>query len=118
MTVPNKTVNEIDEVNLLGMNYFRSMKYIIDSQNACIYIWKEQSIEIPRINHIPRKSDLEDARAPVGNERIETVAKDKESLGQPAKPDSNVPLKNMNDLATFADKWLEIDNDANNAQEN
>jgi predicted aspartyl protease len=33
-------VNEIDEINLLGMNYFRGMKYIVDSQNACIYIWE------------------------------------------------------------------------------
>jgi len=110
-------VNQRDELNLLGMNYFHGMRYVIDSQNACIYIWEEQSIEIPRINHIPRKSDLEDVIIPVGDERIETVNKDKESPGKTVKPNSNVSSRDMNDLATFADKWLDIDHDANDAQE-
>jgi predicted aspartyl protease len=35
-------VNQTDEINLLGMNYFEGVKYIVDSQNACIYIWEEQ----------------------------------------------------------------------------
>jgi predicted aspartyl protease len=109
-------VNEIDEVNLLGMNYFRGMKYIVDSQNACIYIWEEQSIETPRINHIPRKSDLEDLRIAVGGERTETEPQDKESPGETVKPGSTVSSPDMNDLATFADKWLGIDRDANDAQ--
>lgn len=34
-------VNQRDELNLLGMNYFEGMKYIVDFSNSCIYVWKE-----------------------------------------------------------------------------
>jgi predicted aspartyl protease len=110
-------VNEIDEVNLLGMNYFRGMKYIIDSQNDCIYIWKEQSIEIPRINHIPHKSDVKDVRIPLRDEYIEVGVEDKKSSEKPIKLDGKVSSRDMNDLAVFANKWLEIDHDVNNTRE-
>jgi len=111
-------VNQRDELNLLGMNYFQGMKYIVDSQNACIYIWKEQSIEIPRINPIPRKSALEDSRVPIEGNYTETGPQDKKSAGETVKPGSNVSSRDMNDLASFADKWLEIDHDTNDAREN
>jgi len=110
-------VNEIDEVNLLGMNYFRGMKYIVDSQNACIYIWKEQSIEIPIINHIPRKSDLEDVIIPVEGNHTEKGPQDKESQGKSFKSYGNGSSTDMNDFATFADKWLQSDDGVDNTWE-
>jgi predicted aspartyl protease len=44
-------VSQNDEINLLGMNYFEGMKYIIDPQNACIYMWEEISTKIPRLTN-------------------------------------------------------------------
>ena len=32
-------VNQRDEINLLGMNYFQGLRYIVDSSNSCIYVW-------------------------------------------------------------------------------
>ena len=34
-------VNKRDELNLLGMNYFEGMDYIVDFQNSCIYAWEK-----------------------------------------------------------------------------
>jgi predicted aspartyl protease len=34
-------VNQKDQVNLLGMNYFEGLKYIVDFSNSCIYVWEE-----------------------------------------------------------------------------
>jgi len=34
-------VNKRDELNLLGMNYFEGMGYIVDFQNSCIYTWEK-----------------------------------------------------------------------------
>jgi len=34
-------VNQRDEINLLGMNYFDGFKYIVDFPNSCIYVWKD-----------------------------------------------------------------------------
>jgi len=34
-------VNQRDELNLLGMNYFKGMGYIVDFQNSCIYLWEK-----------------------------------------------------------------------------
>jgi|GEM_PF-304505 len=46
----------------------------------------------------------------------EIGTEDEESPSETVKPGSNVSLKNMNDLATIADKWLEIDHDSNDVQ--
>jgi predicted aspartyl protease len=32
-------VNQKDEINLLGMNYFEGLNYLVDSVNSCIYVW-------------------------------------------------------------------------------
>lgn len=74
-------VNQRDEINLLGMNYFKGIKYIVDSQNACIYIWEESKIDTPRLSY---------------------------------DTNSDVPFRDMDDLAGFADKWLEIDLETDN----
>lgn len=58
-------VNQNDEINLLGMNYFEGMKYIIDPQNACIYIWEEISNKIPRLTHDELGLNLNDLAIPV-----------------------------------------------------
>lgn len=34
-------VNQRDEANLLGMNFFDGMEYIVDFQNSAIYIWEK-----------------------------------------------------------------------------
>ena len=34
-------VNQRDEMNLLGVNFFEGMAYIVDFQNSAIYIWGE-----------------------------------------------------------------------------
>lgn len=34
-------VNQRDELNLVGMNFFEGMSYIVDSPNACIYVWEK-----------------------------------------------------------------------------
>jgi len=34
-------VNQRDEVNLLGINFFDGMDYIVDFQNSCIYAWEK-----------------------------------------------------------------------------
>lgn len=34
-------VNQRDELNLVGMNFFEGMAYIVDSPNACIYVWEK-----------------------------------------------------------------------------
>jgi predicted aspartyl protease len=34
-------VNQTDELNLIGMNYFEGLKYIADFENSCIYVWEE-----------------------------------------------------------------------------
>lgn len=111
-------VNQRDELNLLGMNYFHGMKYIVESENACIHIWEEQSIETPKINHVPRKSALEDLRIPVVGERTETEPQDKKTPSETVTPSGNVHSRDMNDLAIFADKWLDNGHDANDPQEN
>jgi predicted aspartyl protease len=33
-------VNQRDEVNLLGVNFFEGMEYIVDFQNSSIYVWE------------------------------------------------------------------------------
>ena len=48
----------------------------------------------------------------------EIGTEDKESPGGTDKPVSNDPSKNLNDLAIIADKWLEVDHDSDDAQEN
>ncbi len=48
----------------------------------------------------------------------ETETEYKESPSETVKLGSNVSSRDMNDLATFADKWLEIDHEANDAQKN
>ena len=34
-------VNQKDEVNLLGVNFFEGMDYIIDFPNSSIYVWEK-----------------------------------------------------------------------------
>ena len=34
-------VNQKDEMNLLGVNFFEGMDYIIDFQNSVIYVWEK-----------------------------------------------------------------------------
>jgi predicted aspartyl protease len=34
-------VNNTDNMNLLGMNFFEGFEYIIDAGDACIYVWKK-----------------------------------------------------------------------------
>ena len=34
-------VNQRDETNLLGMNFFKGMDYIVDFQNSAIYVWEK-----------------------------------------------------------------------------
>ncbi len=34
-------VNQQDELNLLGMNFFEGMDYIVDFQNCAIYVWEK-----------------------------------------------------------------------------
>jgi predicted aspartyl protease len=34
-------VDQKDSINLLGVNYFEGMDYLIDSQNSAIYVWKK-----------------------------------------------------------------------------
>jgi len=34
-------VNQRDEVNLIGMNYFSGLKYIVDSEASCIHVWEK-----------------------------------------------------------------------------
>lgn len=34
-------VNQQDEFNLIGMNYFDGMYYIVDSENSSVYMWKK-----------------------------------------------------------------------------
>ena len=34
-------VNQRDELNLLGMNFFEGMDYIVDFQNSAIYVWQK-----------------------------------------------------------------------------
>lgn len=34
-------VNQRDELNLLGMNFFEGMDYIVDFQNSAIYMWEK-----------------------------------------------------------------------------
>ena len=99
------------------MNYFHGLRYVIDSQTACIYVWEIQSNEIPRLNHVPRKSNLEDVIIPVGDERIETGPQEKKTPSETVKPGSNVSSRDMNDLATFADKWLQSDDGVDNTRE-
>lgn len=33
-------VNQSDEMNLLGVNFFEGMEYIVDFQNSAIYVWE------------------------------------------------------------------------------
>jgi predicted aspartyl protease len=37
----NIAVNQNDDLNLLGLNYFGNLKYIIDVPNSCVYIWEK-----------------------------------------------------------------------------
>jgi len=34
-------VNQRDEINLLGVNFFEGMDYIVDFQNSAIYVWEK-----------------------------------------------------------------------------
>ena len=34
-------VNQRDKINLLGMNFFEGMDYIVDFQNSAIYVWEK-----------------------------------------------------------------------------
>lgn len=34
-------VNQQDELNLIGMNFFEGMDYIVDFQNSAIYVWEK-----------------------------------------------------------------------------
>jgi predicted aspartyl protease len=34
-------VNQKEDVNLLGMNFFEGMEYIVDFQNSSIYVWEK-----------------------------------------------------------------------------
>jgi predicted aspartyl protease len=34
-------VNQKDELNLLGVNFFEGINYIVDFQNSCIYVWEK-----------------------------------------------------------------------------
>ena len=34
-------VNQRDDINLLGVNFFEGMDYIVDFQNSAIYVWKK-----------------------------------------------------------------------------
>ena len=34
-------VNQRDKTNLLGVNFFEGMDYIVDFQNSAIYVWKK-----------------------------------------------------------------------------
>lgn len=34
-------VNQRDEVNLLGMNYFEGLQHVVDFSNSCIYVWEK-----------------------------------------------------------------------------
>lgn len=34
-------VNQRDEINLLGMNFFEGMDYIVDFKNSAIYVWEK-----------------------------------------------------------------------------
>lgn len=34
-------VNQRDGMNLLGVNFFEGMEYIVDSRNSCIYVWEK-----------------------------------------------------------------------------
>jgi hypothetical protein len=34
-------VNQRDEMNLLGVNFFEGMDYIVDFQNSAIYVWEK-----------------------------------------------------------------------------
>jgi hypothetical protein len=110
-------VNQRDELNLLGMNYFYGMKYIVDPQNACIYIWEEQSIEIPKIDYIRHGSNPENLTVPVGSERQEMMPNDKENPGGLGKLDDEVSSRDISDLARLADNWLDIEQDANDNRE-
>jgi len=99
-------VNQRDEINLLGMNYFKGMKYIVDFQNACIYIWEESKIEPPRLSYDVSRDALDDHTRP--------QPYNKESPIESAKLSGDVPLRDMNDLISFADEWLEVDRDTDN----
>lgn len=34
-------VNQQDEINLLGMNFFKDLQYVVDFSNSCIYVWEK-----------------------------------------------------------------------------
>jgi hypothetical protein len=34
-------VNQKDKMNLLGMDFFEGMDYIVDFQNSAIYVWQK-----------------------------------------------------------------------------
>jgi clan AA aspartic protease (TIGR02281 family) len=34
-------VNQKDDINLLGVNFFAGMDYIVDFQNSAIYVWEK-----------------------------------------------------------------------------
>jgi len=52
-------VNQRDEVNLLGLNFFAELDYIIDSKNSCIYVW-ERSKPRTRAAHTLNELRIED----------------------------------------------------------
>jgi predicted aspartyl protease len=100
-------VNQRDELNLLGMNYFKGMKYIVDSQNACIYIWEEPSIKLPRPNYDVSRDDLRNPKSPVEDDRAGAQPENKESPSSLSELSGDLSSRDVNDLATLADKWLE-----------
>jgi len=110
-------VNQRDEVNLLGMNYFQGLKYIVDSQSACIYVWEDPAIEIPEFKQTVPKDATKNLKDPVDDGQKKTDGEDKESPPEPVKLGGDVSSRDLNDLATFADKWLDVIHDANGASE-